>query len=171
METSYVLSILKLSGTVDYEITERNSSFVNTDQVDAPPAYYWSTKRNDTSYGFSVNGDIDIIKNRLTAGVGWRYERANGSTDFSTNRALGDLQNIPENDDYKRQVISAKTTYKVCKNFDVSGIYNYEKLNYSDALLNNYQYVGSGSTYFLTGAYANPSHEAHTGIVKLSYKF
>jgi hypothetical protein len=53
--------------------------------------------------------------------------------------------------------------------------YAYARYIYSDAQLNNYQYVPNGGVgtngAYLTGAYANPSYSVNVVHLGLAYKF
>jgi opacity protein-like surface antigen len=179
LDSNYTIGNLKLNAYADYEFTRyetvsRNGAFgaAVTDAV-----YDYKVKRENASYDYGLNVDVDIIKNVLSAGLGWRYAYSNGNESFATNRTITPLINIPADDDYTRQTLTAKLNYKFNKNLALSGGYSYERLAYSEGELNNYQnlvFAGAPTaiaTGYLTGVYANQDFEAHIGFVKLAYSF
>jgi len=182
LDTNYTIANVKLNAYADYEFT-RYETVSRSGAFGAAPTdanYDYKVKRENASYDYGLNMDVDIIKNILSAGLGWRYAYSNGNESFVTNRTITPLVNIPADDDYTRQTLTAKLNYKISKNLGISGGYSYERLAYSEGELNNYQNVviagappapGAVSTGYLTGVYANQDFEAHVGFVKLAYSF
>ncbi len=180
LDANYTIANVKLNAYADYEFTryETNS---HTGNFGVPPTaaiYDYRVKRENVSYDYGLNVDVDIIKNVLSAGLGWRYAYSNGNQSFSTDRTSGPLVDIPADDDYTRQTLTTKLNYKISKNLGVSGGYSYERLAYSEGELNNYQNLvfannvpSNPATGYLTGAFANQNFEAHVGFVKLAYTF
>lgn len=133
--------------------------------------YNWSSKRYDVNYAIGLNTDVNLIKDKLTAFVGWRYEKADGSEEFTSTFATTlPLANNTRVDNYEKDSLTAKLTYAVNKNLNVGIGYLFEKLQYSDDHWTDYSYVPAAATN-LTGAYANPDYEAHVGWVNVAYKF
>jgi len=180
LDTNYTIANVKLNAYADYEFSRtKTSSRVGSFIVPVSNTVYdYKVNRENVSYDYGINADVDIIKNVLSAGLGWRYAYSNGDQSFATNRTITPLVNIPADDDYTRQTLSAKLNYKFNKNLGLSGGYSYERLAYSEGELNNYQnlvYAGAAVTNpaqgYLTGAFANQNFEAHIGFVKLAYSF
>jgi len=136
--------------------------------------FNWSSTRRDYNYAVGANADVDVIKNRLTAGAGYRYESVDGTEDFgsSVNPATltPALAKNTQVDNQIKQTLTAKMGYNITPNLKLDVSYLYEKLQYNDDHWVNYNYAPSAGTN-LTGAYANPNYEAHVGFVKLGYKF
>jgi hypothetical protein len=67
-----------------------------------------------------------------------------------------------------------KITYQPTAALSCSIGYAYEKFVYEDAQYDGYQYVpattGTNGAY-LTGAYRDPSYEAHIVFLNVSYKY
>lgn len=187
LDANYTIANVKLNAYADYEFTRfETNSHTGAFGVAATNAIYdYRVKRESVNYDYGINVDVDIIKNVLSAGLGWRYAYSNGDQSFDTNRVTAPLSttpfplvNIPADDDYTRQTLTAKLNYKISKNLGVSGGYSYERLSYSEGELNNYQnlvfannVVTNPATGYLTGAFANQNFEAHVGFVKLAYSF
>jgi hypothetical protein len=136
--------------------------------------YNWTSKRNDYNYVVGIKGEMDVIKDRLTVGAGYRYESVDGTEDFTStfNPALlvPPLTNNAQVDNQRKQIINAKLDYSFTKNLKMNISYLFEKLEYADDHFSNYNYSPTAGTN-LTGAYANPSYEAHVGFMKLAYSF
>jgi MtrB/PioB family decaheme-associated outer membrane protein len=176
-DTNYSIANVKLNAYFDYEYSlNKYSSHAGAFNVPSGTAtvYDYAVKHHNMAFDYGLNADVDIIKNVLTAGLGWRYDKNDGNLAFTTNRTTG-FVDIPADNDYSRQTLTAKLGYKVTKNLGVNCGYSYERLKYSEAELNNYQNIvltGAGATSgYLTGAFANQSYEAHIGYVKLAYNF
>lgn len=183
LDATYAAGIVKLNTFFDVEFLNvgTNSRRFQTagagspfSAVNDPNNFNWASSRRDYNYAIGVNADVDVIKDRLTAGAGYRYESVDGTEDFGSSvnptTLTPQLAKNTQVDNQKKQVITAKLGYNITKNlkFDVS--YLFEKLEYSDDHWVNYNYAPSAGTN-LTGAYANPNYEAHVGFLKLGYKF
>jgi len=186
LDANYTIANVKLNAYADYEFTRfETNSHTGAFGVPATNAIYdYRVKRESVNYDYGINVDVDIIKNVLSAGLGWRYAYSNGDQSFDTNRVTAPLSttpfplvDIPADDDYTRQTLTAKLNYKITKNLGVTGGYSYERLSYSEAELNNYQnlvyatVVTTPAAGYLSGAFANQNFEAHVGFVKLAYTF
>jgi MtrB/PioB family decaheme-associated outer membrane protein len=169
VDATYAVSIVKLNAYYDMELVERIMNANNT----GGSGVSWSSKRDDSSYNYGLKADVDIIKNVLSAQVGWRYEKSYGSNDFS-NVTPSDpfLQNVSALDDFVRKTITAKFGYHVTKQLLVDFGYMFENLKYDDDAWKNYSIPNAfANGTFLTGAYANPNYQAHVGFLKLGYNF
>ena len=128
------------------------------------------------THAFGINADVDIIKEKLILSSGYRYEKANGSQDYTASFAgtFVPLTNNGSLDDYTKQTLSAKLKYNVTKNLNIGLCYLFEELNYSDDHYNGYTYLTTattGSGTQLTGAYASPDYQAHAGYLTVGYNF
>lgn len=188
VDANYAAGIVKLNAYADMEVVESNSRYrqmprAGTGTQYADPLGYsdtanfnWTSKRKDFNYALGFKSDIDIIKDKLAAGFGYRYESANGSNDFTTNVAGVSFMNVTELDDYIKHTLNAKLTYNFTKDIALELGYLYEHLKYSDDGWNGYQYIpintnGTNSTNYLSGAYANSNYDASLVYTKLNFKF
>lgn len=170
VDANYIVSIVKLNSFFDLELVDRE---MNAHEIEAGN-FDWSSKRQDTSYSYGFKADVDILKNVLTAQAGWRYEKAYGSNDFSFPASAVlpvPVQNIGALDNFVRQTITAKFGYNVTKQILVDFGYTYERLKYDDDAWSGYQLADPTLGLILTGAYANPTYEAHLVFLNLTYKF
>jgi hypothetical protein len=76
-------------------------------------------------------------------------------------------------DNYTLYSFKLRAIYNLTKSLTTSIGYAYERFNYNDAQLNNYNYVptGGSNAAFLTGAYADQSYRVNVLFADLSYKF
>lgn len=171
IDTNYTKGIAKINAYADIEFSKTNGIYTNG-------TYTYTSTRKDTNYALGAKTDFEIIKDVLSAGAGYRYERADGSNDFTRDDATS-FANIDAIDDYIKNSVNAKMSYKFNKNLTVDFGYIYESLNYSDDAYANYNYVsgytsaGPGGTSLLyqTGAYADPDYTANVFYTKLNFKF
>ena len=183
VDATYTAGILKLNTYFDVEFLNVGTSNRRFETAGAASPfsivnnttnYNWASSRRDYNYAIGINADVDVIKDRMTAGVGYRYESVDGTEDFgsSVNPATltPALTNNSQVDNQKKQTITAKMGYKLAKNLKLNLSYLYEKLEYSDDHFVNYTNVPSAGSN-LTGAYSNPNYEAHVGFMKLAYSF
>jgi hypothetical protein len=185
IDANYVLGFAKLNAYADMEWVNTNGFYRqlargnNTGTQAVLPDPYgandinnfnWTSKRKDLNYALGIKGDLDIIKNTLTASSGYRYESANGSNDFKTNYSGVTPVNINALDDYTKHTINAKLTYYFTPNASVDLGYLYEHLKYSDDAYTGYNLIPAAGQY-LSGAYANPNYDASVIYTKLSFKF
>jgi MtrB/PioB family decaheme-associated outer membrane protein len=178
-DANYAFNMFKLNPYFDLELVEAKSRHrVGNASVFAAPttgAYNWQSDRKDVNYAVGINVDADIIKDKLTSRIGWSYEKADGSEDFTGEginlSTLGTpVVNNAAVDDYTKQTVRANLSYMVNKNIKIGLNYLYERFNYSDDHYNGYVNVPTATTHF-TGAYANPNYEAHVGYMTVAYKF
>lgn len=134
--------------------------------------YNWTSKRKDYNYATGINADVDVIKNRLTVGAGYRYESVDGTEDFTASFSplVPVLAMNGQVDNQIKQTVTARLGYNITPSLKLDLSYLYENLRYSDDHWVNYNYAPTAGTN-LTGAYAWPDYEAHVGFVKLGYKF
>lgn len=185
-DIKYQAGIAKLGAYADVELYEANATFreiplggsTSTSVADSATNFTWTSKRKDINYALGVTGDFAIIQKVLSLGVGYRYESADGSNDFTTswpgNIATFGPQARPLNvanlDDYTKHSLNTSLKYTVNKNLNMELGYLYEHLKYSDDAYNGYLYIPANGVY-LSGAYANPNYDASVVYTKLTYKF
>lgn len=174
-DASYNAGFAKLSIYGELETVETNSTYYTggtTYPANANFTFFWTSKRKDINYAFGGKVEADIVKDLLTGSVDYRYEKADGSNDFTTSYATTiPWANVSALDDYTKHSLNTKLTFKASKNLSVDLGYLYENLKYSDAAYDGYTYVPAGTTYALSGAYANPNYDASVVYTKLTYKF
>uniref|UniRef100_A0A831U2G5 MtrB/PioB family decaheme-associated outer membrane protein n=1 Tax=Geobacter metallireducens TaxID=28232 RepID=A0A831U2G5_GEOME len=181
LDAMYAVSVFKFNPFFDFELVNVDSDHRRFNPGNADPAglndannYNWTSKREDVNFAFGLNTDVDIIKDKLTGFLGYRYEKANGSEDFSSSvdptTLSPALVSNSELDDYTKQTLTAKLGYRFTKNLKMDLTYLYENLDYSDDHYTGYTYVPASGTHF-TGAYNDSNYEAHAGWVRLSYNF
>ena len=155
-----------------------------------PPAN-WDAKQKDITYGYGIGAEVYVIPKKLTLVFQNDYVNSNGSVNFTLSNGLfgtGGLPPFPtanQNnidisrwDDYKLYSFSIKAVYNFTKSVAAMIGYAYERFWYSDAQLNNYQFVnppggpvaGTNGAY-LTGAYKDQTYRANVVFGGMSYKF
>lgn len=170
-DASYSFAAAKVNVYADVEkVRTKGLYFEST----AGTPSYTSTRR-DFNYALGTNGDVDIIKDKLLFGAGYRYERADGSNDFTRSDATA-FTNVENLDDYIKNSVDAKLSYKFNKNLTVDLGYIYEQLKYSDDAYSIYNNIAgftgpAGGLFYQTGAYANPDYTANVFYTKLNFKF
>lgn len=178
-DISYISGISKLNMYADIELYEANAKYRNIPfggsytwpAVDNGTNFSWTTNRKDINYALGVKGEIEIIKNKLSAGIGYRYEQTNGTNDFITSSTPTTVPtNVDYLDNYIKQGVNVKTNYSFDKNIGIEVGYVHEHLKYSDDAYAGYQYYAT-TTNYLSGAYANPNYDASLFYTKLNFKF
>jgi hypothetical protein len=175
VDATYVAGIAKLNVYGEAETVETNATyFAGTigSPMTATNNFLYKSKRNDINYAGGGKVAVEILRDRLTFTTGYRYERANGSNDFSVSNAAimtTPYWNATPLDDYIKQSLTAKLTYNATKDWSFDLGYLYEHLKYADAAYTNYTYVVG--TNYLTGAYNNPNYDASVFYLSTKYKF
>lgn len=134
--------------------------------------FNWYLDRTDVTRSFGVKLEVPFLNERLNVSAGFDYQDNDGEADFSENvdDALVALEDIDDYDDYEQQTVELKAKYAINENMSVTTGYTYEKYEYDDVLVNDYENIVGGNAYF-SGAYADLDYEANIGYVTLSYKF
>lgn len=176
LDANYKFSIVNLNAFFDFERVESDlSQKVGNSLTISTTTFNWSALRRDDNYAAGTKIDVDIIKNVLRASAGYRYEKSDGSSDFTNKNGTVALQDIPYVESTNRHSLTADVNYKINKSIDVTCGYAYDKLRYNDWQLDNYSYVVPGTTAinggYASGAYANPNYDAHLGHITVAYKF
>lgn len=173
-DVTYEVGIAKVNIFGELEHVTTNATFYSGtygSPATATSNFFWDNKRKDINFALGGKVDVEIIKNKLSGTVGYRYEQADGSSDFTTYNPI--LTTVVTNnaaiDDYYKHCINAKLSYSLSKSVIVDLGYLYEKLNYTDDFFTGYTYAVT--TNALSGAYANPNYEASAVYTKLTYKF
>lgn len=152
----------------------------------------WQANQWDKSWGYGLGAEVYVIPKKLTLIFRHDYLKSNGSVDFTLNNGLfiattglgpasganNDNIDIGRWDDYTLYSLSIRAVYNFTKSVTAMIGYAYQRFWYSDAQLNNYQFVnppggpvtGSNGAY-LTGAYNGQSYKANLVFGGMTYKF
>ena len=152
----------------------------------------WQANQWDKSWGYGLGAEVYVIPKKLTLIFRHDYLKSNGSVDFTLNNGLfiattglgpasganNDNIDIGRWDDYTLYSFSIKAVYNFTKSITAMIGYAYQRFWYSDAQLDNYQFVnppggpvtGSNGAY-LTGAYNGQSYKANLVFGGMTYKF
>jgi MtrB/PioB family decaheme-associated outer membrane protein len=173
----------------DIEFVEYNSvhrigatTLANADPA-APPSgapnssiYTWNAKNEDKSWQVGLGADwLPMDRLKLNASLIWA--KTEGTTEF--NAQPGTIINPPffypinNFDNTTRKSLSLKGTYRIDRNWEVTGGYAYERYKYSDIGYDNTTYVagtGTGASY-TTGQFAFQPYSANIFYVYGTYKF
>lgn len=185
VDASYSIANVKLNPYAEFEFTNNESKHRRyTNQGNASPfgpdvantAYNWNSKRKDISYAFGLNGDVDVIKDKLTVSGNYRYDKAAGREEFSVNAgAITSPPLLVDNtavDNYTKQTLGMKMKYNLTKSLNFGLGYTYETLTFNDDHYTDYSYMFSKTAgVMMTGAYNNPNYDAHVGYLTVGYKF
>ncbi len=185
---------IRLYGNFDYERMEEQQFQRNinlTTPVYDPATstsanYNWTADQKNDSYGFTVGTEIYIVPKKWTLKLQHSYLKSNGEVDYTyilDSVALAGLSpggrtqdnvDIGNWDDCSLKYYLAKITYQPDASLSCSVGYAYEKYVYGDAQSDGYVYVpataGTNGAY-LTGAYRDPSYEAHLVFLNVSYRY
>jgi len=148
----------------------------------------WGARQKDKTYGYGIGTEIYVIPKKLTLVFQHDYVKSNGSVDFTLADIFfqpaggAGLNGIGANnsnidisrwDDYTLYSFKIKVVYNFTKFLAASIGYSYQRFNYKDAQLDNYNFAPTGGTNaaFLTGAYKDQSYKANLIFGGLSYKF
>lgn len=178
-DSNVTVGIFRFNPYADFELADQVSShhFGAGTAVLAPSSstsYNWTNSAENTYYAVGINSEIEVIKEKLSASIGARYEKSDGAERFATDSpglaATGQIFDNNAVDDYKKKIVCGKLTAKFSKQLKGTVGYTFEKLSYADdhyTGYNNYPLAG----YALTGAYNNPNYTAHVGFVTMAYSF
>ena len=160
-------------------------------QFDGTTLLPWEADQWDKNWAYGIGAEVYVIPRKLTLVFQNDYVNSNGSVDFTLSNGLfgiGGLPSfptanqsnidIPRWDSYKLYSFGIKTVYSFTKSLSAMVGYAYQRFWYSDAQLNNYQFVnppggpvaGTNGAY-LTGAYNNQTYRANLVFGGVSYKF
>ena len=181
-DSNVKVGIFKFNPYFDLELADQESkhhysaspadltSFFASDDL----SYNWTNRAENTYYAVGVNTEIEVIKEKLVASIGARYEKSDGAERFATDSpglpATGLIFDNNAVDDYKKKMVCGKLTAQFSKQLKGTVGYTFEKLSYADDHYTGYtNYPLTG--YALTGAYNNPNYNAHIGFVTMAYSF
>jgi MtrB/PioB family decaheme-associated outer membrane protein len=160
-----------------------NPSYVNLNGISGNTAYNWDMALKDDTFEYGVGLDLYLMPKTLTLRLQYDYVNSNGNDDLTyfSQAALTALNpaannsniDTPDYDDYRKSAFTFTFIYAISKSFILTTGASFERYEYSDVSLNNYQYVfGSGTSInYLSGAYANPSYNASVAFLTARYKF
>ncbi len=147
-----------------------------------PGGLPWEADQMDRSYGYGIGTEVYVIPKKLTLIFQHDYLKSNGNVDFSL--APGILATIPtanqENidigkwDDYSLYSFMLKAVYNISNHWEASLGYRFERFDYNDAQLDNYNFAPTGAvtnSAFLTGAYKDQSYIENLVFAGITYKF
>jgi MtrB/PioB family decaheme-associated outer membrane protein len=173
LDADYSLGkIAKLFGYLDYEKIRLKQVEIFDDS-----ASRWRVKQTDKTYDYGIGADIYVIKKKLTVRLVHDYVRSNGLADYSIPDAvLTDIGLTPDDDvdisnwdDYKLRLYKIEAIYYATKSMTVSLGYAYAGFDYSDAELDDYEFIPAEA--FLTGAYKDQSYSANIIFFRVAYNF
>jgi hypothetical protein len=110
---------------------------------------------------------VPIVKDKLTLGASWNRVKSDGEGLFST--TANPLADLGASDDYTRDTVDVRLSYRVAKQLELTLGFQHEKLDYNDDRWKNYAYVSSAT--FLSGAYADTDYDINLGYLKMKYSF
>jgi MtrB/PioB family decaheme-associated outer membrane protein len=142
----------------------------------------WEADQLDRSWGYGIGAEVYVIPKKLTLIFQHDYLKSNGNVDFTLSSGL--LPTIPtanqENidigrwDDYSLYSFMIKAVYNITNHWEASLGYLFERFDYNDAQLDNYNFAPTGAatnTAFLTGAYKGQSYTDNLVFAGVTYKF
>lgn len=184
VDANYRIAMVKLNPYAELEVVDNNSKHRRYQTAGAASPfsgvndntnYNWTSDRKDVNYALGINGDVEIIKDKLTFTTGYRFEKAKGEEDFtSTFATTTPLVSNEYVDNYTKNTLTANLKYNVTKNLNVGLGYLFESLRYADTHYDGYNYLTTATTgtgTILTGAYNNPDYDAHVAFMTVGYKF
>jgi len=146
----------------------------------------WDVDQKDRTWGYGVGTEVYVIPQKLTLIFEHDYLKSNGGVDYTFDPGLfligglggtgadNDNVDIARWDDYTLYCFKIKTVYNFTRSLAASLGYAYERFKYSDAQLDNYQFVpavaGTSGAY-LTGAFKDQSYKASLIFGGITYKF
>jgi MtrB/PioB family decaheme-associated outer membrane protein len=187
ISADYTLSkIAKVYGYGDYGWTRFNQPMQKIEDLVAPAN--WDAEQKDRTWGYGIGTEVYVIPQKLSLIFQHDYLKSNGNVDFTldpglfvSGTGLGGIGANNENvdiskwDNYTLYGFKIKAVYNFTKSLIASIGYAYERLRYSDAQLNNYNFAPTGASNsnvaFLTGAYKDQSYKANIVYGSVSYKF
>jgi MtrB/PioB family decaheme-associated outer membrane protein len=169
--------LAKLYGYFDYE-------WIKFKQENRVTAGTWEAKQKDRGWGYGIGTEFYVIPDKLTLFVQHDYLKSNGNVDYTLDPvtivtgANQDNIDIINWDDYTKYAFTFKAAYNLTKSLMVSAGYVYERFKYSDAQLDDYQFVnppggpvtGSNGAY-LTGYQKDQAYKASLIFTGVTYKF
>ncbi len=180
-------NIAKVYGYGDYGWIKFDQLQQQTEGLVTPAN--WNAKQKDITYGFGIGANIYVIPKRLTFIFQYDYLKSNGNVDYTLDPvfftaaggagldgigANNDNIDISRWDDYTLYCFKIKAVYNFTKSLSASLGYAYERFKYSDAQVNDYNFVpatAGTNGAFLTGAYKDQSYRANLVFGGLTYKF
>ena len=145
----------------------------------------WEADQKDRTWGYGIGTEVYVIPKKLTLTFQHDYLKSNGNVDFTLldaalfgasgiTGANNDIIDIMNWDDYTLYSFKIKAVYNLTKSLSASLGYGYERFKYTDAQLDNYQFVpataGTNGAY-LTGAYKDQSYKANLVFGGVTYRF
>jgi hypothetical protein len=164
--------VARLFGYFDYEKIRSNQRQQELSE--------WKLEQEEKTFDYGAGTDIYIIPKKLTLRLQYDHIMANGNADFTLDAAdlfggrTNDNVDMANWDDYRKETFMAKAVYEVMKSVTLTAGYVYEKYKFSDAQLDDYQYVISQGGFidtYLTGAFKDQDYKANVFFMGVTYKF
>ncbi len=145
----------------------------------------WEADQKDRTWGYGIGAEAYVIPQKLTLIFQHDYLKSNGNVDFTfldpalfaasgIAGANNDIIDIMNWDDSILYCFKIKAVYNFTKSLSASLGYAFERFKYSDAQLNDYNFVpattGTNGAY-LTGAYKDQSYRANLLFAGVTYRF
>jgi hypothetical protein len=136
--------------------------------------YTWQAENNDIAW--QLGAGVDWLPNdRVKLNGSYIFSRTQGITDFAAQAVLNPttLYPIRNFDNTIRHALNLKGTYKIDKQWSLTGGYAYERYKYSDIGYDGMRYThgAGGSASYYTGQYAFQPYQADIYYVYGTYKF
>jgi MtrB/PioB family decaheme-associated outer membrane protein len=139
----------------------------NPASANTATAFNWSERVKSDNWSFGLSAKVPIVKDKLTLGASWNRVKSDGEGLFST--TANPLADLGASDDYTRDTVDVRLSYRVAKQLELTLGFQHEKLDYNDDRWKNYAYVSSAT--FLSGAYADTDYDINLGYLKMKYSF
>lgn len=144
----------------------------NPDPSTAPTSttYNWGARNQDRSWQLGLGADW-LPYERLKLHGSLIHLQTRGLVDFT--RQTGSSPQINNSDNTRRTALNLKGTYRVDKQWSMTGGYAWEKYRFNDIGYAGYQYtIGSGTTAtYLSGINAFQNYTANIFYLMANYKF
>lgn len=188
VSADYTLEKVTLAGYFSYEITEYyqfhrryptgGATNPLTDTNTADTSYNWDINEKLKSYDYGLSVEVKIVPDKWRVKTQFDHVNSNGTADFTlyqpnsfpTGGYTNDTLDIENWDDYKKDSFQIKAIYDITKGLVSTFGYAYEKYDYNDATLDDYNYK-LNSTDYMSGAYKDQSYEANVVFATLKYSF
>jgi hypothetical protein len=139
--------------------------------------YNWDGKIKDRNWAMGAAFDWQAT-GKLALKASAIYYKTDGSVDLSLQEGVPSSVTTPAPvaswDDTKKKSFNLKAVYAFSKAWSFTGGYAYEKYDYSDAQMDGYLYVVSGSSNqnsYLNGTFARPQYTANILYFLVHYRF
>jgi MtrB/PioB family decaheme-associated outer membrane protein len=161
---------------------------IKFDQKQSSGGLPWEAEQKERSWGYAIGTEVYIIPSKLTLIFQHDYLKSNGNVDYTLASGLfgaGGLPVFPTAnngnidiarwDDYTLYAFKIKAVYNFTKSLVASIGYVYQRFDYRDAQLDDYNFAPAGppasNAAFLTGAYKDQSYKANLVFAGLTFRY